>query len=141
MNHNNMTDEEVRQRRRHLFEQKKFWPVKMTPLPDDQWPPQGLTALCKSRGNLIEVWRSKEFLCQVFQEPNNIVRLSVLRIEMEKNGHWKDGISWDDLMRVKNEVGRGTAFAIEMYPADKDVVNVSNIRHLWILTEPLPFMW
>ena len=31
--------------------------------------------------------------------------------------------------------------AVEVFPADDQVVNVANMRHLWVLPEPLPFAW
>jgi hypothetical protein len=38
-------------------------------------------------------------------------------------------------------VGFGAADALEVYPRDGDVVNVANIRHLWVLRDPLPWAW
>ena len=61
----------------------------------------------------VELWRSKTFLVQVFRK-NNVERLSVSRCELE---------------------------AVEVYPPDVDVVNVANIRHLWIPPEGMPFTW
>lgn len=29
----------------------------------------------------------------------------------------------------------------EVFPAESDVVNVANMRHLWLLREPPPFGW
>lgn len=31
--------------------------------------------------------------------------------------------------------------AVEIYPAERDIVNVANMRHLWVLPERLPFGW
>jgi hypothetical protein len=91
---------------------------------------------------LIEVWRSREFLVQVFQEGDGIVRASINRTSVNSgNGRWLDGISWDELQRVKREIGRGHRDAVEVFPADRDVVNVANMRHLWIFTEPLQYAW
>jgi len=33
------------------------------------------------------------------------------------------------------------ADAIEIFPADMDVVNVANMRHLWVMAEPVEFAW
>jgi len=88
----------------------------------------------------IEVWLSYSFLVQIFSEQNGIERMSVCRTERE--GHsWKENITWDDLQNLKNECGRGKKDAVELYPADKDVVNVANMRHLWIMPQPVSFVW
>jgi hypothetical protein len=42
-----------------------------------------------------------------------------------------DGIPWDDLQAIKNDrLGEDTC-AIEFYPAEREVVNEMNRRHLW----------
>jgi hypothetical protein len=33
------------------------------------------------------------------------------------------------------------ADAVEVYPPAGDVVNVANMRHLWVLRDRLPFAW
>jgi hypothetical protein len=87
-----------------------------------------------------EAWRSRYFLVQVFSEKDAIERLSVCRTS--HNGErWEDQISWDELQRLKAECGRGEKFAVEIFPADRDIVNVANLRHLWIMPAPLPFGW
>jgi hypothetical protein len=42
---------------------------------------------------------------------------------------------------IKNAVGYQDRDAVEVYPSQTDVVNVSNMRHLWILPEKLDFAW
>jgi len=71
-----------------------------------------------------------------------IVRLSVLRTSLDTAGGWQQDITWEELQRLKREAGYGDHDAVEVFPPDADVVNVANIRHLWIL-EPghLPFAW
>jgi len=91
---------------------------------------------------LIEVWRSREFLVQVFRESPVIVRASINRTFIDSgSGRWSDGISWEELQRVKREIGRGNLDAVEVFPADRDVVNVANMRHIFIMDEPLPYAW
>lgn len=60
-------------------------------------------------------------------------------IDGEKN--WIDGITWDDLFWLKNQVGYADFDAVELYPRKNDIVNVSNIRHLWVFKEPVNFAW
>jgi len=43
----------------------------------------------------------------------------------------RDGITWDQLQAAKSEALGPDAVAIEVYPADADVVDEVNRRHLW----------
>lgn len=51
---------------------------------------------------------------------------------------WKtdktDGITWDQLQKVKNVVFGDEVTAIEIYPAVSQLVNLKNVRHLWVLS-------
>lgn len=95
--------------------------------------------------NLKEVWRSADFLVQVYDDENvpGVQRLSICRTSVATNGHWSDRITWDDLQRLKDECGRGDRQAVEIYPANEHVVNVANLRHLWVLPlgTSMPFAW
>lgn len=91
----------------------------------------------------VEVWHSRHFLALVYLDatPEGIfTRVSVNRTEIENDGHWKQGITWDELMRVKAEIGRSEAWAVEVYPPASQVVNVANLRHLFLVPQP-PFAW
>ena len=87
------------------------------------------------------VWANSYFLVQEFREEEGVIRLTVNITGMGMNARWKDGITWDALQEIKNAVGYADWDAVEIYPAEHDVVNVANMRHLWILPEPLPFAW
>ena len=104
----------------------------LEPVPASEWP--------SNPKNMVGVYRSREFLVQVYQEENKIIRLSVNRTEMTDNG-WSDKIEWEELQAIKNELGHGNQMAIEIYPRDKDTVNVANMRHLWVLPQPLNIGW
>lgn len=123
----------TREQRRQLARDNLTFPIALRRLPDDEWR-------AKARDNQIEVWRSRSYLVQVYQESAGVVRLTVCSIEHD-GANWKQDIPWEDLQRLKRECGRGDMFAVEIYPADIDVVNVSNMRHLWVMPEPLPFGW
>ena len=75
-----------------------------------------------------------------FSCTEGVERLSICRTAITGD-RWTDGISWNDIQRLKHECGRGDKFAVEIYPADKDVVNVANMRHIWILDEPPVYAW
>ena len=120
--------------RQRLKTGNKKQPKTLMPVPFSEWP--------KSKGaeKITGVFRSQEFLVQEFQEGKNI-RLSINRTEMKTDGRWSDNISWDELQEIKRQVGYGDRYAVEVYPKDKDVINVANMRHLWILPGPLKIGW
>jgi hypothetical protein len=112
-------------------------------IPPDDWP---TTATIRAAGGSgtkpLAVYRSKNFLVQIFDEPKyGSVRLSVCRTRLTRDGLWEDGITWDELMQIKREVGMADRCAVEVYPADANIVNVANMRHLWILREGMVFGW
>lgn len=124
----------TRQQRRALKTENLRQPAELRKIPEAAWPstyqPPGIR----------EVWRSQEFLVQVFAERDSIERMSVCRTAVQGD-RWLDGIGWDDLQRLKTECGRGDKDAVEIYPANADVVNVANMRHLWIVPSGIPFKW
>ena len=89
---------------------------------------------------LIKIYRSYIYLVQVYNQ-NGARRISINKTHIDDNGNWLQGISWDDLMLIKRLIGYGDFDAVEVYPKDQDVVNVANMRHLFILNEPLDFIW
>ena len=88
----------------------------------------------------FKIFRSRYYLVQLYVD-NDHVRISVNRTDIDDNGEWLSGISWDTLQNIKNKVGYGDYDAVEVYPKNADVINVANIRHLFILKESLPFLW
>ncbi|WP_420269818.1 DUF7694 domain-containing protein [Citrobacter portucalensis] len=107
----------------------------LKPVPESQCP---VRCHDPKRSN---VWANSYFLVQEFQEDNGVIRLTVNTTSIGSSGRWKDGISWDALQEIKNAVGYADRDAVEIYPAQKDVVNVANMRHLWLVNEPLTFAW
>lgn len=127
----------TRAQRRELERQNAKLPRELRLVPREEWP----THLQSSP--VLQVWRSRDFLVQVYDEKEPVlVRLSVLRTTIDqKVGRWADGITWDELQRIKSECGYGSNDALEVYPPDIDVVNVANLRHLWVMRDLLAFAW
>jgi hypothetical protein len=127
----------TREQRRELERQNAKMPRELRLVPREEWP------LEHRRGLILRVWRSRDFLVQEYDEPAPVlVRLSVLRTTLNpKLGRWVDGITWDELQRIKAECGYGQHDALELYPPDSDVVNVANLRHLWVMRELQTFAW
>lgn len=91
--------------------------------------------------DFIKVVRNKNFLVQIFNE-KHACRLSINRTELNKDGTaWKDGITWDEMQNIKNQVGFENECALEIYPPSEDLVNVANVRHIFIVKKAPQFMW
>lgn len=90
---------------------------------------------------LVKAWRSKDFLVQAFTENEGVLRLSVNRTTLSTDGRWLENITWGELVELKRQAGFGDWYAVEIYPKDKDMVNVANMRHLWVMLEPLNIGW
>ena len=113
-------------------------PERLTRIPRDQWPADQRPGGC----NRVGVWASREFLVQVFRdELRGTTRLSINRAHFGADGRWLADISWDELQAIKREIGFGDFWAVECFPPESDVVNVANMRHLWLLTEPPAYGW
>lgn len=130
--------DEVRHKREYLRRENKKWPETLQEIPEWKWPPK--QPAFRSAEMRVRVLRSRTFLVQVFDE-NGTLRLTVCRTSIDDDGGYEDGITWDELQRLKNEAGYADKCAVELYPPDGQVVNVANMRHLWILDEPPPFIW
>lgn len=103
----------------------------MREVPREQWPfMPGLESVP------LNVWLSADYLAVLYQQrANGQTRLTVNRTR--RNGKsWRDGITWDELQRIKNETLGEEVWCVECYPAQSKVVNVSNMRHLWVLDGP-----
>lgn len=121
-----------RQQRRLLEKDNSKQPLALQQVPRNQWPDHPRSPK--------EVWRSRDYLVQVYAEANGVERLSISSTSLQGE-RWADGLSWDDLMMLKRQSGRGDRDALEVYPADRDIVNVANMRHLWLPAEPVAFAW
>ena len=129
-----MTITATRNQRRMLEKQNAALPVTLQEVPRHQWPTQ--------RTHILRVFRSRHFLVQEYPAPAPAkARLSVCRSRLGDDGRWVDGISWEELQQIKRECGYGEADAVEVFPSDDNVVNVANMRHLWIMAEPISFAW
>jgi hypothetical protein len=85
----------------------------------------------------IAVLISRRFLVQVFQHTNEIIRLSCNRTSLDQFGNWEENLSWEELMEIKRQAGYGNAYAVEVLPEDQNIINVANMRHIWIIPQPI----
>lgn len=120
---------------KQLRADNKLWPRRMTEVPRNQWPGEEHAPSIVVRA----LYRSCDYLAQLIDEKGRM-RLSVMRTRLNAHGEFEDGITWDELQRIKGECGFGAAIAVEVFPPDANLVNVSNMRHLWFV-DALPFLW
>jgi len=92
-------------------------------------------------GRPEKVFRSRKFIAQIYIEPDGHIRISVNKTTLNRNGDYEDGITWDDLYTIKNQIGFSKNDCIEIYPARHHLVNVANMRHLFVLDETHPYNW
>lgn len=83
------------------------------------------------------VYKNKDFLVQIFQVHDHLLRMSVNRTayrfkECGVKTEWIDGITWDELQEIKKSVGLDKYWGVEIYPPEKSVVNVANMRHIFL---------
>lgn len=104
---------------------------KMREVPREHWP-----FMPSIETVPLRVWLSNDYLAVLYQQRiDGKKRLTVNRTRM--NGRsWRDGITWDELQRIKNETLGADVWCVEVYPPESELVNVSNMRHLWVLQEP-----
>ena len=130
-----------RRMQRHL--QRVFavqLPDRLTPVPQAE-----IERLPSPPGHApVAAWRSNRYCVQLYDESSRLpglIRLSICRSRQGKHGGWEAGLSWDELQGIKREVGYDEWYGVEVYPCDRDVINVANFRHLWLLPAPLPIGW
>ena len=111
---------------------------RMTEVPRDEWP-----AMTMLESVPLRVWLSNDYLAVLYeQRVGGMRRLTVnstRRTRSTRPGQgtdWRDGITWDELQRVKNECLGEEVWCVECYPAESALVNANNMRHLWVLDGP-----
>ena len=122
-----------------LKQQNAKWPSTLRQVPEAEWGKHWKNPVVRP----VEVWRSRDYLVQVYEEsrPSGALRMTVSRTQILPDGNWEQDIPWADIHEMKAEIGRGDKYAVEVYPRDIDLVNVANLRHIWILPEPLNIGW
>lgn len=127
--------EHRRSAQKFIAQENAKWPNELKVWPREDWP--------NPSASVSRVLRSKTFLVQEYAaDAPAIVRLSVNRAAISNDGGWQQDITWEELQRLKREAGYGDFEAVEVFPTDENVVNVANMRHLWILPAgSLAFAW
>lgn len=138
------TKTEIRRLQKALQTENRDWADRMREVPMAQWSPAMQAAALSLDASSVPMrtWRSTRFIAVLYDEgPKKPHRLTVNRAAIDSTGQFVDGLTWDELMQVKRECGFDKRDALELYPSDASVVNVSNMRHLWILEMTSRLNW
>lgn len=122
--------------RRDLRRSNQQYPARLVEVPKDDWPKYCV----EEKEEPSRVFRSRHYLVQAFEKAIPF-RLSICIADLDSMGQWKDGLNWDDLQEIKRQAGYADWWGFEAFPAQDQVVNVTNMRHLWLFPEALPFCW
>ena len=116
--------------------QNRVYGREMVEVPPSEWPPI-FAITCR----VVNVWRSRDYLAVLYREPSGQLRLSVNSTRRNPQGGWKDGITWDELWRIKNECLGSEVWCAEAYPAESCLVCDCNIRHLFVMDGRPEWAW
>ncbi len=123
----------LREKRKFLERDNRNYSNFLEKIPEHLWP--------MAIPSLMHVYRSNKFLVQVYREARGF-RVTICRARIKpESGAWDDGVSWEEIQEIKRGIGFGDFYAIEVYPRDADIVNVANLRHIWVLATPLDIGW
>lgn len=122
---------------KHLARENAKYSAQFVEIPPEHWPQNTVSEKQKPQ----RAWRNRDYLALVYGELDGIFRISICRTAVNLQARWVDGIDWQALQEIKNAIGFGHLDAVEVYPKNSDIVNDANMRHLWVLPEPLPFAW
>lgn len=89
----------------------------------------------------IELWLCGTLCIQVYDWKHGAKRLTMHRPYRNAKGDWEDRITWDELQAAKADIGLGDRWAVEAFPPDAELVNVANMRHLFVLEEAPEWGW
>jgi hypothetical protein len=94
----------------------------------------------KNRPDRLTAWHSEDFTVQVFTVAGGVVRLAINRNQQIFSPFlFEDGISQLDLQEIKQACGFGDWWGVEVYPPKSHILNIINVRHLWLIPQsPLP---
>jgi len=112
------------------------WHETLRPMPRATWP-AGFPR------EVVQVWRSRDVVVQVYgpSGPGVVARLSICGTALDDTLDYATTFSWESLQAIKDAVGYAAFDALEVFPRAADVVNVANMRHLWVVADPVPFAW
>jgi len=129
---------EITKIRRDMREQnKQYSKDELVRVPYEDWPEH----IKGNKAEPVTMWRSRDYLILAYEDESEYKRLSMCRTDIDEKGQWRQDLSWETIQMLKDASGHADHDAVEIFPRMDDIVNVANMRHLWIMPEPLSFAW
>jgi hypothetical protein len=75
------------------------------------------------------LWKNNTYAIAVYDEHEGITHVTVQRLDGTPARDWRH------LQQIKNEVVGPEREAVELYPAQSRVVDMTNTTHLWVMAE------
>lgn len=117
------------------------WSARLESIPAADIAAVPLPAGSTEKDRPLMMWRSRNYLVQLFSVESAdyplMLRLTVNRTKVKADGQWEDGLTWDELNAIKQELGYGDWWGCEVFPPTHAIQNLANFRHLWLNPEPL----
>lgn len=88
----------------------------------------------------LRSWVSRKYLVSLYED-SHCLRMTICRTSVDNNGNWVDGITWDEIQAIKEEVGYGNMWGLEVFPASDKLVNVASMRHVFLFPNKPEFAW
>lgn len=80
-------------------------------------------------GWVTTLWLNKRYLVMVAPREGGVTQLLVQRTDGQAKRNWHD------LQAIKNEIAGPERVAVEVFPADSQLVDGAHVTHLWVLPE------
>jgi len=77
-------------------------------------------------------WRNKVFCVLVRDDEVGVIHAAVSSLSGVRP-------SWYEMQRIKDELFGATLTAVEIYPPHSEIVDGSDMFHLWVLPKDIPF--
>ena len=89
--------------------------------------------------DIEHIYRSKKYTVILWKQgidPTLLMgqKISISRNEWDsKSRRYVGDIVFDEIMEIKREMGLGEEKCIEFYPKDSELVDLANMRHIWVI--------
>lgn len=84
----------------------------------------------QATGQRVAFYSNRIYACAVYPpDSNGVGHVSVQRKDRAPARDWRE------LQQIKNDIFGAERVAVEIYPAESNLVDITNTTHLWVLPE------
>lgn len=84
----------------------------------------------RAPSGLERFWQNGLYSVQQFTKASAWGPITLLMVRRNDEGPIR---SWSDMQRIKNELVGEDRVAVEVFPAERDLIDQANMYHLWVL--------